>query len=118
MHKEFADTISILNDCAAACNHCFNACLNEKDVNMVTRCISLDRDCADICQLTARMLQSDSEVSIEMLRLCITICEACGDECSRHSKMEHCRECAEMCRKCAEACSKAMSRARGMRAVQ
>ena len=118
MHKEFSETISILNDCAAECNHCFNACLNEKDVKMMARCIQLDRDCADICQLTARMLQSDSEVSSEALRLCITVCEACAEECERHSDSEHCKRCAEMCRKCANACSKALSSARGMRAVQ
>ena len=118
MHNEFADTISALNECAAECNYCFSACLQEKDVKMMARCIQLDRDCADICQLTAKLLQSGSEVSSDILRLCITVCEACADECQRHSSMEHCKRCAEVCRRCASACSKAMGSAPGMRAVQ
>jgi hypothetical protein len=118
MHKEFTETLTALNECIAECNHCFSACLQEQDVKVMARCIQLDRDCADICQLTAKLLQSGSEVSREALRLCITVCEACADECDRHTKIQHCKDCAEACRRCVQACSKALSTAPGMRAVQ
>ena len=118
MHKEFKETLIALYECAAACNHCYSACLQEQHIKMLSRCIQLDRDCSDICHLTAKLLQSGSEVSRETLRLCITICEACADECERHSKMEHCKECAAACRKCVEECSRALGAAPGMRAIQ
>jgi hypothetical protein len=37
--------------------------------------------------------------------LCAEICQACGDECTKH-KMEHCQQCAKACHKCAEECRK------------
>lgn len=118
MHKEFSDTLTTLDKCIAECNHCFSACLKEEDVKKLARCIQLTRDCADVCQLTAKLLQSGSEVSSDALKLCIAVCEACREECNRHaSKMQHCKDCADACRECAEACSKAMSNAPGMRAL-
>ncbi len=44
--------LDALNACIAACENCATACLQEQDVKMMARCISLDRDCADICALT------------------------------------------------------------------
>ena len=104
MHNENSFLISQLNNCAIECNHCYNECLNESDVNMMLRCIELDRDCADICQLTASMLSRGSELSRQMLEVCAEVCKECADECAKHSH-EHCKMCEETCRKCAEACS-------------
>ncbi|HKR06979.1 MAG TPA: four-helix bundle copper-binding protein [Bacteroidia bacterium] len=104
MHQEHKEIIRQLNDCANECNHCFNACLQEDDVKMMARCIELDRDCADICQLTASMLARNSEHAHHLLKECADICEACAEECAKH-KNEHCKSCAEACRKCAEACA-------------
>ena len=104
-HKEHQQHITILNECAAACNHCATACLEEQDVQMLTRCIKLDLDCADICTLTATFLARGSEHAMHIMKECAEICNACAEECEKHSDMEHCQECADVCRRCAEECS-------------
>lgn len=90
--------------CAAACNRCYNACLNEEDVDMMTRCIELDRECAEICLLTASALMRDSENGDKYMKLCAEFCRLCGEECAKHNN-EHCRACADACNSCADACS-------------
>ena len=92
-----------LNDCITACNACYNACLNEKDINMLTRCIELDRECADICQFAVSLLTRDSENAGKILDLCAEICEDCAVECEKHEH-DHCLHCAKVCRSCADAC--------------
>ena len=95
--------IQKLLDCAITCENCATSCLQEEDVTMMAKCISLDRDCADICFQAARLLKRDSEVGHQFLVLCEEICRLCGDECGKH-KHEHCQICALACKDCAEAC--------------
>ncbi|MCB9184188.1 MAG: four-helix bundle copper-binding protein [Flavobacteriales bacterium] len=90
--------------CITACEHCADRCLNEKDPAMMADCIRLDRDCADICTLTARYLARDSAHKQAALRLCIAICQACEEECAKHQH-DHCQRCAEVCRQCRKACA-------------
>lgn len=105
MHQQNQRLLDALNACIAACEHCATACLQEQNVQMMARCISLDRDCADICALTARFLARGSEHAQHLLRECAEICHACGVECAQHADhMEHCRQCAEACKQCEEAC--------------
>ena len=103
-HKENQSLIDALNNCAAECNHCATACLDEKDVTMLAKCIKLDIDCAQICSLTAGFVARGSEHASHLMPECADICNACAEECEKHSHMEHCQKCAEACRKCAEAC--------------
>ena len=97
--------VTMLNQCAAACNRCATACLNEKDVKMLARCIQLDIDCAQLCQLVASFVARDSTHAVPLMDECAELCNVCADECEKHSHMEHCRVCAETCRRCAELCS-------------
>ena len=105
-HKTNESLISALNNCAAVCNHCITACLEEDDVKMLANCIKLDIDCADICTLTATLIARSSEHGRHLLKECVEVCNACADECDKHAQMgmEHCRTCAEACRRCAEEC--------------
>lgn len=96
--------LSILSECADACNHCSTACLQEKDVQKMTECIRLDMDCAQICQLMAAFISRNSDHVSHLIKECAEICSKCADECSKHSKMEHCKVCAELCRRCAKEC--------------
>ena len=93
-----------LNACAAICNICYEACLNEEDIAMLSRSIELTRDCADLCQLSAAALTRDSEFVDSILKLCADVCETCAMECEKHEH-EHCQRCAGVCRKCAEMCN-------------
>jgi adenine-specific DNA methylase len=103
-HEKNKELLDALNNCAAECNHCATACLDEQDVNMLARCIKLNIDCADICQLTTSYVTRSSEHAHHLLKECAEICEACAEECEKHSHLEHCRVCAEACRRCAEEC--------------
>ena len=97
------DLINTLIECALACERCMAACLEEKDVTMMAHCIELDRDCAEICLLGAKLLLRDSAVSHQYLLICEEACKLCAEECSLHDE-EHCKRCAEACRSCQEAC--------------
>ena len=103
-HAQFASCIDPCNAIAIACDHCSTACLAEPDPKHMARCIALDMDCAAACRAAAGFMARGSELAGEMCAFCADVCEACGEECGRHEKMEHCRACAEACRRCAEEC--------------
>lgn len=92
-----------LAECAAACEMCADACLDEQDIKKMVKCIRLDRDCARICQTTASFIASHSEHARHIIKECEELCSKCGEECAKH-EMDHCQQCAEACRRCAEAC--------------
>ena len=104
-HEKNQALIYALNNCATECGHCAMACLDEQDVAMLTKCIKLDLDCAEVCRFTASLLSRGSEHGIHLLKECAEICDACADECEKHSHMMHCKKCAVVCRDCAEECS-------------
>ena len=97
------EIIETLLGCATACEECFNSCLQEDDVTMLADCIRLDRDCAQVCRLTASLLASGSAYAGEFVDICSDVCAGCARECEKHDH-EHCRVCAEACRQCEEAC--------------
>lgn len=96
--------LHLLAECAAACNHCSTACLEEKEVQMLTTCIKLDMDCAQICTVAAAFIARGSAHAAHILKECAEICTLCAEECAKHTHMEHCKRCAEACSRCAEAC--------------
>lgn len=95
--------IEACNSCADTCDRCATACLQEKDVQMMTRCIALDVDCASICRLAAGYMSRDSDFAKALCRQCADVCQACGDECARHQH-DHCQQCAQACHRCADEC--------------
>jgi hypothetical protein len=107
-HQKYAIVIEALNKCAAECNHCFAACLDEENVQMLTNCIKLDIDCAQLCTLTASLLARGSEHGLHLLKECAELCDACAAECEKHSSHhEHCKNCAVACSDCADICQAA-----------
>jgi hypothetical protein len=102
-HQQFASCIEACDQCAADCNHCATACLQEPDVKTMARCIALDIDCAAICQMASAAMSRNSEQAHAICALCAEICDACGDECERH-QADHCKACAQSCRRCADEC--------------
>lgn len=108
-HEQSHQLIALLNDCARLCNQCAVACLNEKEVSLLARCIKLDMDCAALCHTAVEFLERDSENADAVLSVCGVICDHCADECEKHDHMEHCRICADICRQCAERCQQMVS---------
>ena len=100
----------VLIKCITACETCMTMCLQEDDVKMMVGCIQLDRDCADICTLTARFVARNSAHARHVMKECIEICRKCAEECGKHDH-DHCQHCAEICRECADACTEWMNRA-------
>jgi hypothetical protein len=92
-----------LDACSTLCNICYDACLHEPDVSIMARCIELDRDCSEICHLTASMLSRNSEFSDDLMELCAKICLECAEECEKHPHA-HCKKCAQVCRTTADLC--------------
>ena len=93
----------ILIKCITACETCSVLCFQEENIKIMERCIRLDRDCADICALTAKFVARDSEFANDLLQYCINACRACEEECRKHEH-DHCQKCAEKCKECYEAC--------------
>ena len=100
---DYSKVIEKLYFCATECTRCYDACMFDKNKDALQRCMMMDRDCADICNTTAAILERDTENADILLRLCVEICERCADECEKHQH-EHCKKCAQACRECAELC--------------
>jgi hypothetical protein len=106
--QNLAACIDACFECSQACTACADACLSEPHVAELTKCVRSDLDCADICDTTGRVLSRhtgyDANLTRAMVLACAQACESCGDECDRHSKMAHCRLCADACHRCEQAC--------------
>jgi hypothetical protein len=92
--------IDVLQFCAAQCTHCYDACHLEKEMDM-SSCMINDQDCADLCRLTAQVLERNSDNSDIFLKVCLVMCERCATECEKYPQMEYCKKCADASRKCA-----------------
>lgn len=95
--------LDALARCVAACEYCADACLSEDNIQMMVPCIRLDRDCADICRVTAAFIARNSPHAPHLMKECIELCQKCHDECAKHQH-DHCKQCAEACKACLEAC--------------
>ena len=100
---DYSKVIEKLYSCATECTRCYDACMFIKDTENLQRCMMMDQDCADICTLTAKILERESENADIFLRVCMEICELCAEECEKHHH-DHCKQCAQACRECAEMC--------------
>ncbi|HLV40704.1 MAG TPA: four-helix bundle copper-binding protein [Brumimicrobium sp.] len=95
--------ISALENCIIHCNHCADACLDEKNVSHMVDCIRTDRVCAEICTALKNILSISYTNVGGLVEYCQQICRECADECGSH-EAQHCKDCAEACRKCEQAC--------------
>ncbi len=111
--EALATLIDSCLECAQACTACADACLGEGNIEMLSRCIRLDLDCADVCEATVKVLSRQLAFEPEMARPVVNACaravKLCGDECEQHADHhEHCRVCMDSCRRCEEACNRVL----------
>ena len=90
-------------DCLQACNNCYDACLQEDDIDMMRECIRTDRECAEMCLNVLSYAGRSGVVLTDLISLCEKACQTCGNECARHDH-DHCQTCAKACFACADAC--------------
>ncbi|MGG3572387.1 four-helix bundle copper-binding protein [Bacillus gobiensis] len=102
-HEQYQKLLQTLHECMTECNHCFDACLKEEDMKMMSECIRLDRECAEICGYLEQAISRGTPFVSELASVCAAVCDACGSECKKHD-YDHCQKCAETCFKCAEHC--------------
>ena len=81
-NNDYSACIQACIDCALACEKCSTACLLEKDVTPMSKCILHDRDCADVCRLAAVLMVRDATHAPQFCALCAEFCDACGEECA------------------------------------
>lgn len=99
------DLLRILAECAAECERCFDASLENDRTEALTRVIRFCRDCAKMCSVTASFVASNSDNARLIASACAEICSECSDTCSKHTDEEReCVACSRICRECAEAC--------------
>lgn len=112
-NPQLASFVAELQNCAATCNTCADACLSEDDVRMLAKCIGLNADCADVCTTTARLAgrvgHHQHAVMRHQVEACQEICRLCAEECERHEHA-HCKVCAESCRACEAMCGQMLER--------
>lgn len=83
-YHTYKNCIDACLKCAAICNHCASACLQEEDVKMMARCIQLDMECAVICYAAAQLMSLGSEYAKHICHHCAEICSKCA-EGAKHS---------------------------------
>ncbi len=104
--ERFQTCIDACLECATECDHCASECLKENEVYLLTKCIQLERECAEMCFSTARIMALGSDYAGDVCDICAEYCLRCAEECDKHSHMEHCLKCAETCRRCANDCQR------------
>lgn len=76
--EKYESTIQACLTCAIRCESCASYCLSEHEIQIMTRCMELTKNCAAISILTARFLASGSEFATRACDLCADICYACA----------------------------------------
>ena len=88
--------------CIVSCEKCITHCIEHGH----KECLSLCRDCADICTLNARLQARDSKYAKQVAVLCAAICKECVEVCGKQAAHnDACRECVIACQECADACT-------------
>lgn len=101
--------VAAASECSQVCTACADACLEGPDPAAMRKCIRNNLDCAEICEVTARLIsrpgEQDREVLRAQLEACSKACRACASHCERSSDAStYCGICAEACLANAKAC--------------
>jgi hypothetical protein len=93
---------------------CAAAMLTESDLAQLVPAVARDMDCADVAEVTCRVLTRgtgpDSALLGAQLESCVVACERSHELCSKHAQHHaHCRMCSEATYRCAEACRQALN---------
>jgi hypothetical protein len=102
---DYKSVIRACRDCAKECIETGVTATNQGLFKKDDIVLLLDRNCADICSLTASLLQRGFSQAEHLARECAKNCEAFAAECSKYEN-NFLRRCAEACLKCAAECRK------------
>jgi hypothetical protein len=105
MSREMQQCMQDCAQCAMICEQTAHHCLEMGGEHASPDHQRVMRDCAEICALSVAFMTRISPHSIELCRLCATVCSECAQECQRMANGDRMMtQCAEICRRCAESC--------------
>jgi hypothetical protein len=95
--------------CVRKCLECYqicteyamNHCLKHGDKYVEPTHFRLMLNCAEVCDIAAKFMLSDSVFHGKLCAVCADVCEACAQSCEEIGQMD---ECVRTCRECAESC--------------
>jgi hypothetical protein len=97
--------IQTLTKCITSCESCLTLSVQEGLPASMRECMNLQRDCIDICAITARFIARSSSNMRRLLKECIEICRKCAEECHKQTQ-EHYQLCGDICQECSQSCEK------------
>jgi hypothetical protein len=106
---DVAAAIDACLNCVQGCMSCADSDLAEDDVFELRTCIALCLNCADVCDVVARVLARaahwDHFGVHRLLQACVRTCTSSAEECHRHAEHHrHCAVCEKVCLACVQAC--------------
>jgi hypothetical protein len=90
--------------CFRICTETITHCLGKGGRHAGASHIRLLRDCAEICETSARFMMHGSDLHTRTCAVCADVCERCAQDCERLAADDQMRRCAQTCRRCAESC--------------
>ena len=97
--------IQMLNKCITACETCLTLSFQEGMPISLKDAVNLQRDCIDMCAITARFISRNSSNMRRILKECIEVCRKCAEECHKQSQ-EYYQQCGDICQECYQTCEK------------
>jgi hypothetical protein len=97
-----------IQDCLACyqeCTSCLPHCLSLGGKHVEQKHLTLMMECAQMCEMSATIMQLKGDFAYEQCQLCAKVCDACAESCLRiDPKDAIMKRCADMCRRCAQSC--------------
>ncbi len=104
--SDMSRCIESCQSCSRTCLETAHYCLTQQGVSAGSTILGLLFQCADVCQLSVRMMAAESEFHHQSCELCFEVCQRCAVECEKYEQDEVFKKCAKVCRRCAEDCRK------------
>jgi len=97
-----------IEDCIACyqeCTSCIPYCLSQGGKHVEKKHLTLMMECAEMCNMSATLMQLQSQFAHAHCQLCAKICDACAESCNKVDPNDAMmNSCADACRQCAESC--------------
>ncbi|MGE5086176.1 MAG: hypothetical protein ACM3MG_07715, partial [Bacillota bacterium] len=100
--SETAKCIKACMSCSKACWDALHFLLNQKVSGAQGRHIATLQMCADVCELSSKMMLLDLEFSNQSCGLAFELSTTCASLCEKYQDEPIMSRCAEACRYCAE----------------
>jgi hypothetical protein len=104
MAQSFYNAARTTQDCESICVQTIQYCLEMGGEHVTPSHMQLLQDCADICEITAKVMLRSSPQHGEIAAVCANICELCAASCERFGGDAQMKACANQCLLCAAAC--------------